>query len=97
MKIKNRAISTAFKKAKKHLIDCTFICVALNHYCDLDYPCESIVKERMEGYYTLETWLESRGIIILARSNYREEMLEYRHRWLDELIKEFDVDGYYEG
>jgi hypothetical protein len=101
MKIKNREISSAFKKAKKQLDTYTFICNSIEQQ-GFDTPivgvCKSIIKVRMGYAPTLECWLSSRhGICIFDFPKYEKEMLEYRHRWLDELIKEFDVDGYYEG
>jgi hypothetical protein len=101
MKIENRAISSAFKKAKKQLDACTFICNSIKKQ-GFDTPivvvCKGIIKERMNYSPTLECWLNTQhGIHIFYFPKHEEEMLKYRHRWLDELIKEFDVDGYYEG
>jgi hypothetical protein len=58
--------------------------------------CTDIVESRLEGEYTLESWLESKGCV----GNYlthdratKDRMQEHRHAWLDLLIAEFESKG----
>jgi len=104
MKIKNKTISETFKKAKSVLNQMQFICTSLQVFEPLGTTrasvrvCKRIVKDRMLNYITLESYLNNQhNIDLVINPNWVEEMLNYRHRWLDSLIEEFDIDGYYEG
>jgi hypothetical protein len=101
MKIKKRTISEAFKKARKQLNTCTFICNSLEKqgaFTPTVSICKRIIKERIQYSYTLEDWLMGQhNIYVIHVPHWEAEMLKYRHRWLDALIEEFDVDGDYEG
>jgi hypothetical protein len=58
--------------------------------------CEGIVKSRMDGEYTLESWLVDRGCIpvkFLNDRNILDRIQAHRHAWLDLLIAEFEAKG----
>jgi len=72
-----------------------YICIAINTVSDINhrqwYSCskaKDIIDERLDGEYTVGTWLKVNGFI-KTTSNNINQLQKYRHRWLDSLIKEF--------
>jgi hypothetical protein len=90
--MKHRGIADAFREARKRIKSRqnTYICFALS---DTGHPyavsASRIVQTRMSGHFTLEGWLLGNGHIP-NKHMARKHMREYRLRWLDELITEFE-------
>lgn len=93
MNMKNKAISRTFKLAKEELKDSKFICYALpeDEFGDI---CRNIIKERLDGHHIYESWIRNLHhdlyITMLSKGFH-----DGRIQWLDSLIEEFDIDGYY--
>ena len=71
-----------------------FICIALNAVANecpgtrVDaYRVRHIIRQRLEGYITLEGWLEKKGINVDKAT--RQQLQQHRHAWVDKLIEEF--------
>jgi hypothetical protein len=88
---------TTFRKEK-------FICIAIaiaagrsKHVTEADVErCGGIVESRIQGMYTLESWLESKGCIpdySLCGRTTKDRIQAHRHAWLDMLIAEFESKG----
>ena len=101
----NKEIAAVFKEAKKYLARSwaasknMYICIAIdevgrrNHRLFDSCSCAiKIINERLDGKVGVGTWLKDNGFITdddLRNMKYREQLQEYRHSWLDSLIKEF--------
>lgn len=48
----------------------------------------AIVRERLDGHNVVEDWLQSQGIET-KNAGLQTTMLDYRIRWVKELIREF--------
>jgi hypothetical protein len=81
-----------------------FICIAITtasaynkRITDRDVErCTEIVESRIQGMYTLESWLESKGCVnnyFLCDHATKDRIQEHRHAWLDALIAEFASKG----
>jgi len=81
-----------------------FICIAIattaahsKRITDEDMQrCTKIVESRIQGWSTLEGWLESKGCIKshhLRGSTTLDLIQAHRHAWLDLLIAEFESKG----
>lgn len=84
-KDERQTIAGEFRAAKRifNLYGERFICHALSGNC----LARTVVRERLNGFLTLENWLRDAGI---KSSEIRpSRMRAYRRRWLDELVKEF--------
>jgi hypothetical protein len=74
-----------------------YICHAIEyaakyHGMNLSYGRErllSTISERLQGHATLEFWLNRNGVSVSDQTPAL--MQDYRHRWLQELIKEFSA------
>lgn len=105
-------ISKAFEIAKKYVNNVhedtltgpqMFICNALELAADkglipweASADCQCIVLGRLQGAFTLEAWLTSKGYLprkFLHDDALRQRIQDYRLAWLDELIKEFKAKG----
>jgi hypothetical protein len=104
--------SEVFKRTKQHLAKdwasaqtkdrfiCLAISIAAAHSGRLTNKdverCTEIVESRLQGLYTLESWLESRGCLnnyFLCDLGTKNRIQEHRHAWLDLLIAEFEAKG----
>lgn len=101
-KKERKAIAGAFRAAKKYLRDSDYpvfgkgdnrgICAAIsdaagNGECTFvseDDACH-VIRTRLYGYTFVTQWLRGHGY----PTNDENVVQEYRHRWLDALIKEF--------
>lgn len=79
-----------------------YICWAINEVSHvkgvkfmLDDCCKDIIQDRLGEHYTLDSWLESRGIDISFIKVDRNKLQATRLAWLDSLEKEFDIGGEY--
>lgn len=64
-----------------------FICQALyDSKARYGYLAREIVMERLDGNNTVDAWLANRKIY---RGSDDRKIQAFRHRWVDELIKEF--------
>ncbi len=93
-----RRIAEAFKACKPLLWNgeadldkieggCRYICNALSESgAGYAYLAREIVMERLGGSNTVDAWLANRKIY---RGNDDRKIQAFRHRWVDELIKEF--------
>ena len=80
-----------------------FICNALELAHDVGeitddncMDCQCIVQERMEGAVTLEAWLILKGYLpqkFLHDKELCQRIQDYRHAWVNELIREFEAKG----
>lgn len=87
----NRQIADAFRAARKRIAlgKNRYICIALDDSCHLARrAAQRIVMRRLRGDSTVSQWLYGRGFITCQRMD--RELCEYRLRWLDALIEEFD-------
>lgn len=99
----NRQIAHAFRTARQYLWDghdkrkvdeIPNICGALGRAYDngeisydLDDAAEAVISRRLSSCCTVVIWLIHHGFIT---PNYNhKDVQEYRHRWLDALIREF--------
>ena len=103
MTVSNKEIAAGFAAAKQYLWDgeeecpinkASYICSALKSACDekeismkVCLACASIISSRLDGEYTLRSWLKARGICVEELT--ATEVQGHRHAWLDLLIKEF--------
>jgi len=78
----------------KNLSKTFYICLAITQVSDVNhrqwYSCskaKNIIDERLDGEYTVGTWLKVNGFI--KNTTNINQLQKYRHRWLDSLIKEF--------
>lgn len=88
--VTNSQIANAFRVARKRLLDGRnpFICIALYGAGAGADEARYVIENRMQSdgrTHALEDWLKGRGIDVDI-----DEMLDYRIRWLDALIEEFD-------
>lgn len=69
-----------------------FICHAITRVGDDDYflmtKCREVIRTRMQGCLTLETWLQTNGHAT-RRQCTPKRMQAYRRDWLTELAREF--------
>lgn len=95
--------SEVFRKAKECIEndDVRFIChaIALQYewkasqiYENPHSIAEKIVQDRLEGFSTLECWLEGKHGVKDAFNNH-DKMKATRLAWLDSLIEEFEAKG----
>lgn len=103
MTVTNKKIAAGFAAAKQYLWDgveefprnkSSYICLALRNACDkkaisvkVQIACALVISSRLDGSFTLKSWLRARGICAEAMSNALIQ--QHRHAWLDLLIKEF--------
>lgn len=103
--VSNKEIAVVFKKAKKYLAKSwpesknIYICIAINEVmnrnhvlCNSCTAAKTIIAQRLEGSPTVGSWLKDNGFITsssFTHTNSQNQLQEYRHRWLDSLIKEF--------
>lgn len=103
MTVSNKKIAAGFAAAKQYLWDgeeefpinkSSYICLALKRARDKKeisrkayLACASIISSRLDGTYTLKSWLIARGIWKWELT--ATEVQVHRHAWLDLLIKEF--------
>lgn len=103
MTVTNKKIAAGFVVAKRYLWDgveeltgnkSSYICFALRNACNkkeisikVCLACTSIISSRLNGSFTLKTWLRAQGIFVGDISNAL--LQKHRHAWLDLLIKEF--------
>lgn len=90
--------STLLRRAKRHLITEIYICCAIDAaFWDLssdkrdwDLSDELIRKigEALYPHSTVEDWLRARGY-----KPTDKQLLRYRRRWLDELIRIYEEAG----
>lgn len=73
-----------------------YICIAITKVSDADYrqwdscsKAKNIIDERLDGKYTVGSWLAVNGFIKSTAFANINQLQKYRHRWLDSLIKEF--------
>lgn len=74
-----------------------FICCALDSLSSQgkierrisDLAQKKVIKPRLEGKFTLESWLVERGVRPWECANPRKLMHIHRQQWLDMLIAEF--------
>ncbi len=65
-----------------------YICLALDESKHPFYKAaQKVVAERLTGCGTLRGWLHREGYI--NDDNFSQDIQDYRHRWVQELIKEF--------
>jgi len=89
----NKQIAGAFRAARARIKrrKNNFICIAL---LDSGHPLRSsainIVQTRMAGAFTLSKWLVVHKVAPRIDDLDDALMREYRLRWLDALIQEFD-------
>jgi hypothetical protein len=76
-------------------------------YCDVDQrdvnaTCRSIIMSRFPKRpdkafpHSVETYLREVVKVPHSQLTYKN-VQQFRHRWLDSLIEEFDIEGYYKG
>lgn len=101
-KRERKEIAEAFRAAKKYLWDgrggrgYKHICYALEEtylpkrdYWDTIVLAKGIVASRIYPHLSVETWLIEKKLI--DKYNHDRAMVQqYRHAWLDALIKEFN-------
>ena len=90
--------STLLRRAKKHLKKEEFVCLAINEaaWVSKDYKRNSLkameiknqICEAIKPYHSVKCWLRGQGF-----DPTNEQMVEYRHRWLDELIRIYEEAG----
>jgi hypothetical protein len=102
----NKAIASMLRAAKKELSPkrnpycgkCTYICNAVDRAAKKagkigigKYITKEIIAVRLGGTIgkTLDGWLDEQGVPCEDRTT--AAMQEYRHAWLDMLIKEFSA------
>ena len=64
-----------------------YICNALAHATHSSYALRRLIHQRLGDSITVEDWLEGIGVPLDQLND--KNLQEYRHRWIDELIKEF--------
>ena len=61
------------------------------------YAAKAIVMGRLRGYYTLEEWLQGRGVqacdLYANGVDSRKKIMRTRVRWLNSLIAEFEANS----
>lgn len=103
MTVSNKKIAAGFAAAKQYLWDgveepprnkSSYICLALKNACNkkaisvkVQIACALVISSRLDGAFTMRTWLRARGIFAEDMSNAL--MQKHRHAWIDLLIKEF--------
>lgn len=102
-KEQRQQIAEAFKAAKPHLARswndsgrCLQICYAIYKgaapYAILPYGAkgaQGVIMSRLSPYPSVSIWLEQHGYF---RPKHSLDLIqEFRHRWLDELIREFST------
>lgn len=103
MTVSNKKIAAGFVVAKQYLWDgaeenlrnkTQYICIALKNACNkkeisvkVQIACALVISSRLDGAYTIRTWLRKQGICAEALTS--AHMQAHRHAWLDLLIKEF--------
>jgi hypothetical protein len=100
-KVSNKEIAAVFKEAKKYLSlngsgsKYIYICMAINEVAVKDSTqwvkyrrAKEIIDERLGGACTVVSWLQKNNLIKKDNVDY-DQVQQYRHRWLDSLIKEF--------
>ena len=97
-KVTNKHIANAFALARARIENDgeEFICCALDFQnTEAGEAARMIIRDRLDSEYILNTWVwnnipEARDIEKnMGKENYYKEMMKYRLRWLDALIKEF--------
>ena len=100
-----QVVADTFKKAKvifeKNRYQ--YICTALRGTLTYNYPeapeeyqayklAKAIVKKRLEGRLSLESWLKKRGFPIpdVLSPELEQKLRNHRLQWLDLLIAEFE-------
>ena len=68
-----------------------FICHALDEAGGEDNPASEIIQERIAPHGTLNAWVVHNVLGGNWNLVGERDMQEYRHRWLDELIREFSA------
>lgn len=53
------------------------------------FDAREMIHERLGNYYCIEEWLEANVGRTKVRKAGKTAVQEYRHRWLDAMIKEF--------
>jgi len=96
MTCQRRYISAAFREAKDFLEPNHGICHALGMayaellICHVPFRCAThLIRARLGGHIFVEGWLHHEAGVPKALLT-RENLLAYRHRWLDALIEEFE-------
>lgn len=103
-KVTRKQICEAFKNAVNYLTlpteSCyydprktSYVCFAISrNICRTNkaqVAARKVIMQRLNGYGDVQDWLENRGV---HHSMFTHVNLqEYRHRWLQELIKEFSA------
>jgi len=84
-------IANAFRAARKRIESKNnyHICIALEdsrHFARRE--AKRIIERRLGRYVSVTHWIDSKGLITETTSS--SDMRDYRLRWLDALIQEFD-------
>lgn len=90
-KVTNKQIANAFRRAKVRMIDRreTYICHALYKAGRGAEVARIEVNWRLGGHPTVRSWLLGNGISSESEMTF-DALMEYRLRWLDAIIEEFD-------
>lgn len=90
--------STLLRRAKKHFKEEGFVCLAIDEaaWASNGYKrnlckaqeIKNQIREAIKPHDSVKCWLRNQGF-----NPTDEQMVEYRHRWLDELIRTFEEAG----
>lgn len=91
--------SEVLKKAKPYLPESGFVCIAALEACFAgkvtydDYVrVRDMIEARLDGSLCVEGWLAKQGIPEMDLAN-NARMLDYRTRWMNQMITEFQAKG----
>ena len=85
---------TDYRENRKH----RYLCTAIQHAADnvegfsISFLLNRITKA-LKGSGTVDGWLLEQGHASVSAVRSGNAMYEYRHRWIDSLIEEYETKG----
>ena len=97
--VKRDYLAASHKEYSKHGNKSRFLCLAIEYAGDdlkelsKAQKLMTRIQKALEGKHTVEAWLGAKGYVVWYLPVHGNAIYEYRHRWIDSLIEEYEAKG----